>query len=398
MRKILHLFAFASFAVGLFACNNSESVLTTGGSMPDPGPETTPEATLTLSQSEVTVGGSAFDRGEITLQSNQRVFSADCSESWVNAEIEGKILRAVAAEPNKTGNLRSATIAVTAGTSENTKTEVLTVHQGLWDESTEKPVLNLIAATAVLDAGAGAAATVGFETNKEQVTAVVAEGIDWLSAGIEDKNVVLKALKANETDKGREAVVTVTAGVATNSISATITVTQRVAVPEGLTIGAPYGGGMIFEVGEGESYVKIVSLTETKVVWSTANEDTGLPNTNADGFGNTAILQAMPDYDAGTYPAAKFCTDMGAGWYLPAREEMKAASDALKEIQTEVNTYLEALGGTALDFSAYYWVSNQHTTDITKAFTLRLRDKGAAAYAKSTTPRPTRAMKKIDLK
>lgn len=398
MRKILHLFAFAPLIVGLCACNSSESVLTAGGTMPDPGPEVAPEATLSLSQNEVTIGGSAFDEGETTLQSNQRTFSANSNDSWVKAEIEGKILRAVASEPNKTGGVRTGSITVTAGTGENTKTATLTVRQNLWDESTEKPILNLEQTTAVLDAGAGASATVAFETNKDQVTAAVADDIDWLSAAIEDNNIVLKALTANDGDKAREAVVTVTAGLAANSTSATITVTQRVAVPEGLTIGAPYGGGMIVEVGADESYVKIISLTETKVVWSTENEDTGLPNTNADGLGNTAKLQAMPNYVAGAYPAAKFCTDMGEGWYLPSREEMKVMSDTLKGIQAEVNTYLEALGGTVLDFSAYYWVSNQHATDFTKAFTMRLRDKGAASYAKSTTPRPVRAMKTINLK
>lgn len=397
MRRVLHYFALASFILGVCACNSNENVFTEGDTMPDPGPEVVPQTTLTLSQTEVTIGGSAYDEGETTLQSNQRVFSAVSNDSWLKAEIEGKILRAVASEPNKTGSVRTGSIRVTAGTGDNTATAILTVHQTLWDESAEKPILNLERTEAVLAANEGASATIAFETNKEQVEAVVATDCDWLTATVDNQNIVLQALTANEQSQARETTVTVTAGTETNNISATITVMQNVAVPEGLKIGAPYEGGMIVEVGVDESYVKIISLTETKVVWSTENEDTGLPNTNDDGMGNTLKLMSMPNYGAGAYPAAKFCVDMGEGWYLPARGEMTALSDALKNIQSEVNTYLETLGGTALDFSAYYWVSNQHASDITKAFTIRLRDKGAASYSKNGTPRPVRAMKKITL-
>ena len=112
MKKMTRLLFLAAVAAGAVACNGAALDIEEGETMPDPGPEIVPEATLSLSKTEIEIGGSMFDEGEATIISNQMKFTASSSETWLTAECEGKILRAIAAEPNDTGGERTAVITV----------------------------------------------------------------------------------------------------------------------------------------------------------------------------------------------------------------------------------------------------------------------------------------------
>ena len=393
MKRFIKILSVVSFGAMICACNG-EQLDIEGETMPDPGPEVIPEATLTLSQTEVTIGGSLYDQGETTLQTNQTVFNATSSASWAEPQIEGKILKIVAKEANDTGKERTATVTVVAGKDDNTATATLTVKQGLRDAESEKAVLKLEKPEVSFGSADGQSESVAFETNKpdNMSVAIEAGGEAWLKAEIQESAVVLSVLSANETTEIRKTVVTVTAGEGDNTASATISVSQSVSVPEGIAIGALYEGGMIVQIADDNTWVKIISLTESKEVWSTETIVTGLENNNDDGEGNTEILKALPNYASGAYPAAKFCGDLGDGWYMPSRKEWLVVADNTREQQEVINTYLTAYGGGILDFGSYYWVSNEKSD--TQANCVRLKDKGQAQFNKSGA-RPVRGMKKI---
>lgn len=393
MKRFIKILSVVSFGAMICACNG-EQLDIEGETMPDPGPEVIPEATLTLSQTEVTIGGSLYDQGETTLQTNQTVFNATSSASWAEPQIEGKILKIVAKEANDTGKERTATVTVVAGKDDNTATATLTVKQGLRDAESEKAVLKLEKPEVSFGSADGQSESVAFETNKpdNMSVAIEAGGEAWLKAEIQESAVVLSVLSANETTEIRKTVVTVTAGEGDNTASATISVSQSVSVPEGIAIGALYEGGMIVQIADDNTWVKIISLTESKEVWSTETIVTGLENNNDDGEGNTEILKALPNYASGAYPAAKFCVDLGDGWYMPSRKEWLVVADNTREQQEVINTYLTAYGGSILDFGSYYWVSNEKSD--TQANCVRLKDKGQAQFNKSGA-RPVRGMKKI---
>ena len=165
MKRFIKILSVVSFGAMICACNG-EQLDIEGETMPDPGPEVIPEATLTLSQTEVTIGGSLYDQGETTLQTNQTVFNATSSASWAEPQIEGKILKIVAKEANDTGKERTATVTVVAGKDDNTATATLTVKQGLRDAESEKAVLKLEKPEVSFGSADGQSESVAFETNK----------------------------------------------------------------------------------------------------------------------------------------------------------------------------------------------------------------------------------------
>ena len=400
MKKILKFLMAVSFGAIIGACNG-EQLDIDGEMMPDPGPEVVPEATLTLSQSEITMGGSLYNEGETTLQTNQTVFDAKSSATWAEPVFEGKILKVRAAEANDTGAERTATVTVTAGEGENTATATLTVKQLLRDAASEDAVLELEKTTADFTYENGQTETIIFTTNKQDELFVTIEagGEEWLSAVIAEdgQSVILTTISENATNMVKKTVVTITAGTGDKAATATINVSQSVNVPTGIQIGALYENGdtkgMIAIIADDQSWIKIISLEESKEAWSTENMATGLLSNNDDGAGNTEIIKALPNYES-SYPAAKYCVDLGDGWYWPSRGEWNAVADNTRNQQEVINTYLSAYGGTALDFGSYYWVSNENTAEQGNA--IRLKDKGFYKGNKATV-RNVRAMKQIML-
>ena len=66
--------------------------------------------------------------------------------------------------------------------------------------------------------------------------------------------------------------------------------------------------------------VKIVTVKETTAIWCEFidYEKTGATDAD-DGAKNMAVLKAL---GLNKYPAAKWCADLGEGWYLPAKNEL----------------------------------------------------------------------------
>ena len=385
MKRITKLLFFAA-TVFTVACNGETLDIDAGETMPDPGPEVTPEATLSLSKTVIEIGGSMFDEGEATIISNQTRFEASVDQEWVTAELEGKILKAIAAQANDTG----------AGEGDNTATATIRVKQGIRDESTETTILEIENTNTELDAATNSTVIIGFETNKSEVAATVeADASSWLKAEIDGNFIVITALEDNNTGSIRSATVTVTAGSGEESVSIPITVKQKVFTPEGLVVGALYDGGMIYEITD--TYVKIMSLKETSVEWSTETALVGTESNPEEGTANTELLEALQNFTT-AYPAAKFCVDQGDGWYMPSRKELNTLYNCTGGEDAPgfelINTYLEAYGGDPIQSATYYWSCCENNES--KAWAVRMSDKQHYQSTKSNI-RPVRAIKKISL-
>ena len=190
---------------------------------------------------------------------------------------------------------------------------------------------------------------------------------------------------------------TITAG----SASATCTVRQFSDVPTGLTIGALYEDGMIFEIAA--DYIKVISLTESKCFWSSEETKAIYLSTDANpengGQANTSIIQSQSNF-TGNFPAAEWCVSLGEGWYMPSRKEFNVLVENFKLTkiagQESIQSFLTIYGGDPFTFgTAYYWTSCEK--DGTTAWSVRLNDKAHGSYNKGGSARPVRAVKKIEM-
>ena len=126
--------------------------------------------------------------------------------------------------------------------------------------------------------------------------------------------------------------------------------------------------GIVIEVTDG-AIKKIVSLTETKAMWST--ENFGRDATSiTDGAANmTAIKDKVYWWGWETkYPAFKWCDDYtdasgNSEWYLPAKDEL----NQLYTVKEYVNAAIDKIiagGGTATKLSTKsYWSSSEISYD-----------------------------------
>lgn len=413
MKRIIKLLSSAATAAIIAACNGTALEIDTGETMPDPGPEVTPKATLSFSKEEIEIGGSMFNEGEATMITNQTVFSASASETWVNPVFEGKILKAVAAEANDTGAERTATITVIAGKDDNTATATISVRQGIRDASSEKLVLNISDPNALLGADMNQTATVAFESNGDNFTITIPEdATTWLSAEIVDKSVVFTSLTENATGKLNSSVVTLTATKGDETLSENITVNQETKTPQGITVGAIYENeGIIFEVTE--EYIKIMSLKEGKNLnWSNLDQEVSVTGTDNpdDGYEYSQKLFAQENLEE-NYPAAFFCKSQGEGWYMPSRRELKTIRTNLGLAQAEItNETLATVGGdpifTEQDANNSYWSCCESSKNLSKAWRIMFKTsttpdqeayKCETAHGQSQCRWNVRAVKKITL-
>ncbi len=124
--------------------------------------------------------------------------------------------------------------------------------------------------------------------------------------------------------------------------------------------------GVVFEVSVDGKHGKIVSMTQSasKLQWSSdKTEQKSLigADSKTNGAYNMAKVKARPDWQS-KYPAFKWCTDLGDGWYLPAIEELKKfiLDDTIHDV---VNRTLAAKGGKKLynkGESGWYCSSTEH--------------------------------------
>ena len=398
MKKIL--FLTLALIIAITSCSKPDPDAGTGtgsGTKPDGGrEEEVVEATLSLSQTSVNLGGSMFDTAEISVSTNQTKVTPTCNETWMTARMTGRILMITASEYNETGAPRTGTITIVAGEGENTATETLTVIQGLRDASSETPVIQITSNPEDLAATAGSTTTVSYTTNQSDVQVTFNPAQDWLSYEIGEKAITFTTLSANTTGAIRTVEATITAG----TVSATCTLRQFSDAPTGITIGALYEGGMIFEIAA--DHIKIISLTESNCFWASdetkATHVGTADNPEDGGQANTSLIQGQSNF-AGNFPAAEWCVSLGEGWYLPSRKEFNTLIDNLKLAkiagQDSAQAFLEIYGGDPFSFgSAYYWTCCEK--DGTKAWCVRLNDKAHGNYnKKGESGRPVRAVKKI---
>lgn len=155
--------------------------------------------------------------------------------------------------------------------------------------------------------------------------------------------------------------------------------------------------GIVFQIEYASSYVMIMSVDEGSYAFSTEKVYRNTENSPQDGAGNTAILQALENYSV--YPAAKWCTDKGAGWYMACRLELAriwnnlfAASGSIG--YDRATALLEYYGGKGVTDTYYHSCCEK---DANTNWTVRMRaSKDNAPYNK-TAVRPVRAVKKVTI-
>ena len=123
--------------------------------------------------------------------------------------------------------------------------------------------------------------------------------------------------------------------------------------------------GVVFYVDTSGRHGKIVSMTQSSKVlqWSSSyseQEKLIRASSKTDGAANMRAVRQRPNWRA-DYPAFAWCARLGAGWYLPAIEELELFT-ANDSVHDAVNRTLAAKGGTKLPNKGDdqgYWSSTE---------------------------------------
>lgn len=120
--------------------------------------------------------------------------------------------------------------------------------------------------------------------------------------------------------------------------------------------------GVIFWISADKTQAKIVAGPSEKKAYCTNKTtvtNTTSDNTNAsldDGTKNMAVVAAVdPGYE--NHPAFKYCADMGEGWYLPARREVKALIAGYHGVATYNDVSADGVDPATPDTHCYYFNS-----------------------------------------
>lgn len=131
--------------------------------------------------------------------------------------------------------------------------------------------------------------------------------------------------------------------------------------------------GVVFAVENGGRNGKILSLKHTKGLFWTSdsaeqNRSIGAKS-SADGMVNMDAVKRIANWQS-KYPAFRWCANLGSGWYLPAKDEVKAIVAA----NTIVNKTLVAKGGDKVYISGDkdYYLSSTEDSDPSYIFIYRL--------------------------
>ena len=132
--------------------------------------------------------------------------------------------------------------------------------------------------------------------------------------------------------------------------------------------------GVVFEVSADGRSGKIVSMKQSakELQWSSDRKEQKRligANSETNGAYNMAKVKARPDWQS-KYPAFKWCADLGEGWYLPSKEELKVFT-LNTAIHDAVNRTLIARGGTKLydkGERVWYWSSTEHDYKLSGEF------------------------------
>ncbi len=98
----------------------------------------------------------------------------------------------------------------------------------------------------------------------------------------------------------------------------------------------------------------LISLTETSLAWGEYGVTTNARD-NDNGANNMATLTWLSSWPT-KYPAFNWCDDYGAGWYLPALNELKT----IYNNKSAINKMLSTLGYPTLG-TGNYWSSTEYS-------------------------------------
>ena len=131
--------------------------------------------------------------------------------------------------------------------------------------------------------------------------------------------------------------------------------------------------GVVFAVENGGRNGKILSLKHTKGLFWTSdsaeqNRSIGAKS-STDGMVNMDAVKRIANWQS-KYPAFRWCANLGSGWYLPAKDEVRAIVAA----NTIVNKTLVAKGGDKVYISGDkdYYLSSTEDSDPSYIFIYRL--------------------------
>jgi len=382
-------------------------------------------ATLEFSADQVELENTANSVVTVEMNTNQTAFRAtvdEAAKSWCSYSIIGKVitLKAIADNPNPTA--RTATIAIIAGEGTNTATKSLKVTQLAGDISA---TLSLTEESITLSSAANSTALVEITSNQSDFQSTMNDPeIDWCSVSITENVILITTLSENNTGDARTVVITVVAGKGSNIATKELKVTQLSSVPS--IIGQVAQGGVVFwQDPEDPKKCKIVSATRLEgESWCPQAIETIATGATSedDGFANTNTIKALPNFDQ--YTAAKFCTDMGEGWYLPSKNEVLAlfeayngtkSGDATPSNPDEITpaektaratfdaTLTSIPNGVPLNTAAgnaagnSIWTSTESTTNPTNVWWVRFGKFAVDTGVKRSTARTVRAVKLITI-
>ena len=197
------------------------------------------------------------------------------------------------------------------------------------------------------------------------------------------------------------------------------------------TIGSVVSGGVLYKIDGNTGYVLYPHAGKAK--FATANEkmSSALIKDSNNGMATVATLKAQSP-DLSDYPAAKYCNDIGEGWYIPSENEWvdlfdvftgndTGSVDSFKKATSELDSkyitarnlfdsYLTACGGEPLSTPAdkmttqsggkvvgyNYWIGTITTSGTTPRYS-RVDYYSMSATASVTSSYKVRCIKQVDL-
>ena len=118
--------------------------------------------------------------------------------------------------------------------------------------------------------------------------------------------------------------------------------------------------GIVFQTAP---QVKIVSVVEGVAKWSTQKQYCHATDWS-DASYNMARIMAMPNW-ATDYPAVRWCTGLGEGWYLPTIRELKVIFENKKQINLVLSRNGMATLGSKNKEDAYILSSSEYNANST---------------------------------
>lgn len=113
--------------------------------------------------------------------------------------------------------------------------------------------------------------------------------------------------------------------------------------------------GVVFEIWDNGNSGKIVSMMQSagELQWSSdETEQKRLigADSETDGAYNTVKVKAISGWES-KYPAFKWCADLGSGWYLPSKEELRTIYENKDKLNPKLTDKL---------YEDLYWSSTEY--------------------------------------